>query len=116
MQLKILSFNTKRFPNPLRAVAIKKWMVDNSLMFDFICLEEIKCGGSTLEVNLKKLGPQFEWYLSAHEVGKGGTTIGVYTNNAFQIESVCTGNNFVCINLEGVLNCDVVSVYAPYNP
>ena len=111
-----MSFNTKGLTDPSKAVAIKKWLLDNSFSFDFICLQEIKCEGKVLEFNLKRLNPNYTWFSTAHENGRGGSVIGINPSFAKEVVKSYKNKSWVCVEFGGELNFSLVSVYAPCNP
>ena len=115
-KLQFLSYNCKGLTDPSRAVAIKNWIRDNGFKFDAVCLQEIKCDGSSLSFNLKRINSSFSWFSSKHETGKGGTAIGISRDIAKDVMNVISNKEWVCIQLGGELNVNLISVYAPCSP
>lgn len=63
-------------------------MVDFRVSLDFICLLGIKCNGSTLDFNIKRLGSNYNWYSFDHASGRGGTVVGIhikYTKHVLEV-------------------------------
>lgn len=101
--IKGISFNTKGLTDPLRAVQIRNWLFCNSFSFDFLCLQEIKCSGSLIQNNRRRIGANFSWFVSTHNNGKGGTTISISKNLTQYVTNRFFHDNWVGLHWGGIL-------------
>ena len=82
-----------------------------------MCLQEVKCAGSTLYFNLKRLSNYHNWYSLVHEIGKGKTVARVANALASNIVKVFDSKSWVCVEVcIGDLSFMVIFVYAPCSP
>lgn len=86
------------------------------LKADFICLQELKCAGSSLLYNLRRMGiHQFDWHLSSHHDGRGGAAVGITNKLNNLVSTVKVDANYVSVMLKEPFCFSLVCVYAPYN-
>lgn len=109
------SLNCKGLTDPHRAIAVGNWLKDMKLNPHFICLQEIKCNGFLLDINLKKISAYHVWFSSNHPTGKGGTAIGISKDLAPAIGEVIHREHWISIKLKDPFNFTLLSIYAPCN-
>ena len=75
--MKIVSLNTKGITDPLKAKAVRAWLLSSHKDVDFLCLQEVKADPSILAQRLSSIAPDFAWMYTCHRQGSGGAAIGV---------------------------------------
>lgn len=77
-RFKITSWNVKDLRGPVRKCIVNRWVADQSDQPTFLCLQEIKAEGFSLDVALNMILPNHRVIVSLPNLGSSGTTILVH--------------------------------------
>lgn len=73
----VRSLNVKGLIDPLKALAVKQWLLQSQEEADVLCFQEIKAQEPILMQRLRTVDPKRFWISMNHPVGTGGSAIGI---------------------------------------
>lgn len=116
--MKIASLNFKGLTDPLKAMAVKKWLDSMHTDADIVCLQEIKANDKTLMQRLKTIDPRCFWIATNHPSSSGGSALGIADGSKKKIAQILSEDSqchWVRVKLGGPYPMSVISVYVAGN-